>query len=114
MERRFFAGKPVSFEEAFPDIKEITIDATEGCLGSGFSSGRKMTLTKETLSAIEPCSNSCCKNGGHNLGSFISEMYHKKESSKEDTIMCNGYERMGRKATRRCLNGLKVKVNIKY
>lgn len=110
----FFRGNHIRFEEAFPDIENIKIEATERNLGSDFSSGRKMTLDKENFSGIEPCGNRLCKKGGHNIGDFISEMYNKKETSKENTIMCGGHENMGRWKTRRCMNVLKVKADIKY
>ena len=113
-EKYFFRGNPVSFEEAFPNIEEIKIEGTEGSLGSGFSSGGKRVLNKKNLGGLEPCSNSVCEKGGYQLGDFISEMYHKKKTSKEDTIMCKGHENMGRDQSRECLNGFSVKIEIKY
>jgi len=110
---RFFAGKSVSFEEAFPEIEEIKIEATEGSLGSGFSE-RKIVLSSENLSEIEPCSNRTCEKGGYDLGDFISTIVYKKDTSKSGVISCSGYEKMGVKDKRKCLNGLSVKVEIRY
>jgi hypothetical protein len=45
---------------------------------------------------------------------LISEMYNKREISKEKTISCKGYENMGRGQTRSCMNGLSVKIEITY
>jgi len=110
MSERFFAGKPVSFEEAFPEIKEIKIEGTEGDVAQR----NRVLLTKNNLSIS--CSNSSCKNKGYDLklGDFISEMYRNKETSKEGIISCGGYKSIGRGQTRRCCNHMNIKVDIKY
>ncbi|MBS3073349.1 hypothetical protein J4465_00945 [Candidatus Pacearchaeota archaeon] len=106
----FFRGNPVSFEEAFPEIEEIKIEGTEGDIAQR----NKLSLNKKTWGIS--CSNPLCKDKGYGvkLGDFISEMYHKKETSKEKIISCGGYESMGRGQTRRCLNHLSIRVEIKY
>jgi len=71
-----------------------------------------MSISNKTLG--EPCSSNVCEEGGYELGDFISDIYNKKETSKEDTIMCKGHEKIGRGQTRKCLNGFKIKVNIKH
>lgn len=108
-------GKPVSFEEAFPKIEEINIEGTEGDLGSGLSSGGKISLNKKNFGKIN-CSNSLCNKGGYEfeIGNLISEMQNKRETSREKTISCKGYENMGGRQTRRCMNGLSIKITIKY
>ena len=105
-----FRGKSVSFEEAFPDIEEIKIEGTEGDIAQKHN----ILLNKDNWGIS--CSNSLCKDKGYSvkLGDFISEMYRNQETSKEGIISCGGYESMGRGKTRRCLNHLKVKVEIKY
>jgi len=113
MAEPFFRGKPVSFDEAFPDIQEINIEATEGSLGSGLSE-HKIVLNKATLNGVESCSNRICEKGGYELGDFISDMYHKKETYKDGIILCKGHENMGRRQSRRCLNAFHLKVEIKY
>lgn len=106
----FFRGNSVSFEEAFPEIEEIKIEGTEGDIAQK----NKILLNKDTWGIS--CSNSLCKDKGYSvkLGDFISEMYHKKETSKEGIISCGGYENMGGGQTRRCLNHLTINVEIKY
>lgn len=106
----FFRGEPVSFEEAFPDIEEIKIEGTEGDIAQK----HKILLNKNTWGIS--CSNPLCKDKGYSvkLGDFISEMYKNKETSKEGIISCEGYESMGRGQTRRCLNHMNIKVEIKY
>src|SRR3989338_2041666 len=93
-----FRGKPISFEEAFPDIEEIKIEGTEGDV----MQENKILLNKSNWGIS--CSNPLCEDKGYNipLGDFISEMYRKKETSKDSIISCGGYENMGRKQTRRC------------
>jgi len=110
----YFRGESISFEEAFPEIEDIKVEGTEGDLGSGFVSGKKVNLNKENIGEIG-CSSFVCEEGEYALGDFISEMYNKKETFKEKIIMCKGHEKMGSgNPTRRCLNGLNIKVKIKY
>ena len=105
-----FRGKPVSFEEAFPNIEEIKIEGTEGDIAQT----NKILLNKNSLGIS--CSNPLCEDKGYSvkLGDFISEMYHKKETHKEGIVSCGGYENMGRGQKRDCLNHLSIKVEIKY
>ena len=48
----FFRGKPVSFEEAFPEIEDIKVEGTEGTLGSGFASGSKININKDNFDKV--------------------------------------------------------------
>ena len=106
----FFRGKSVSFEEAFPDIKELNIEGTEGDVAQH----KKIFLNKDNL-AIS-CSNPLCEDKVYNikLGDLIAEMYRNKETLRKEIISCGGYENMGQGQKRRCLNHLNVKLEIKY
>lgn len=110
MAEPFFRGKAMSFDEAFPEIKEITVKGTEGDIAQK----NHILLNKNTLGIS--CSNSLCENGGYpQLGDIIYEMYRKRETSKEGIIIsCKGHENMGRRQIRRCLNYLSIKIEIKY
>jgi len=105
-----FRGEPVSFEEAFPEIEEIKIEGTEGDIAQK----NNISLSKNNWGIS--CSNPLCKDKGYSveLGDFISEIYRNKETSKESIISCKGHENMGRGQTRRCLNHLNIKIEIKY
>jgi len=105
-----FRGKPTSFEEAFPDIEEIKIEGTEGDIAQN----NKILLNKDTWGIS--CSNPLCEDKGYGvkLGDFIFEMYRNRETSKEGIVSCGGYEKMGGKNRRDCLNHLSIKIEIKY
>lgn len=113
-EQPFFAGKPTTFEEAFPEIEEIEIRGTEGSLGS--ADKIEFSLNKDNINHFPSCSNRLCKNGGYlyKFNNLIAEMYHKKETSKEKLIVCKGHENMGRGQTRTCCNSINLKIKIKY
>jgi hypothetical protein len=100
----FINGKRVSFEDRFPDIENIKLNIGEG----------KNTLGKEDIGISIPCGNPTCEGKGFNIDNFISMMYFKRETSKEEIIKCDGYEKMGGKNRRDCINYLKVKCEIKY
>lgn len=105
-----FRGNPISFEEAFPEIGEIKIEGTEGDI----MQGNKILMNKANFGIR--CSNSLCNEGGYEpeLQNVISLMNRNKETSKEEIIMCKGHENMGRSHSRRCMNNMSIKIEIKY
>lgn len=100
-----------TFEERYPNIKNIEVEVIEL---SPDMNNRKSVLGKDGIGITFNCGRSVCKNGGFNLDSLIYLMNNKKETSKEETIICNGYEDMGRKNKRNCTNVFKIKIEIQY
>lgn len=109
-----FAQK-VSFEDAFPQIEDITIVGEESSLGSPQGnpfSYRKPHLPGEYID----CSNPVCYRGGFSVGSVLREMVRNKETEREARGICQGNEASpkGKKIYRKCLNTFKMKISIKY
>jgi len=104
-------GEMKTFEERFPDIEDLKIEVETLRMVGG---GKKWILGKEDIGIYIPCGNSMCEGHGFNIHNFISTMTFKNETFKEDTLKCDGYEKMGGKDRRNCINYLKVKAEVKY
>ncbi len=76
--------------------------------------GGKWVIGKEDIGIYLPCGNPMCEGKGFNIDNFVSMMYFKKETSKEATLKCEGYEKMGGRNRKDCINYLKIKGEIKY
>lgn len=107
-------GRKVSFQEAFPTIKEVTVNVEESNIyGRSGSYG----YTSKDIGEYIDCSNSRCYNGGFSIGSILRTMVSKKEIDFEtETIFCKGYEgsSKGRRRYRSCDHRFKAKVHIDY
>ena len=90
----FFSRKKVTFEKAFPEIKDIRIEVIEadGPFKPDFDNpaeypNNKMVYGKEVGEYID-CHNEFCYNGGFSIGSVIREMVKDKQLSKEGSAIC--------------------------
>ncbi|MEM3551071.1 MAG: hypothetical protein QXN87_00715 [Candidatus Bathyarchaeia archaeon] len=60
------------------------------------------------------CGNSECREGCYNIVlDIILPIYRERETEKEGTIVCRGYEKIGRD-TRSCFHIARYKLRIKY
>lgn len=121
-ETEFVFSKKVSFEEAYPEIKEISIEVIEsdGPLEPDFENpphypNRKMKYGKDVGEYID-CHNTVCFNGGFSVGSIIQEMVGQKQTYKQDSTFCRGYEGSpkGKKRYQSCLHMLHYRIRIQY
>ncbi len=96
-----FAQK-VSFEEAFPQIEDITIMGEEFSVGGPH--GKQF------------CSNPLCYRGGFSVGSVIRDMVRNKETEREARGLCQGNEGSPKvqKIYRKCYHTFKMKIAIRY
>jgi hypothetical protein len=110
----FLLSKKVSFEEAFPEIKDISIEVTEK--GKGVMPEFNTMIYSNNIGEFINCSNDVCYNGGFSIGEIIREMIASGQSELDTTKKCQGYEGSpkGRKRYRSCLNYFKIKVSIIY
>ena len=107
-DNRLFA-KSSTFQEAFPDVEQATIEWEESTLGIK-PSGKRTESLKE-IGVFIQCGNSNCHEGGYEIDTEILwDMISKKETKKEDILTCPGNERKGRS----CCNGIKYTVRITY
>jgi len=119
----YIFSKKVSFNEAYPMIEDITVKVEEY---NSFSlmpdNSRGLYPHKRFYNITNPpgefvnCSNTICYNGGFALGDILREMVSKKETVREDTAGCQGYEGSpkGRRRYRSCIHRFDYKIIIKY
>ncbi len=114
-ESNFVFVEKVAFEKAFPEIEDVSVVVEEQ--GDGVS---KWTSTrsygKSSVGEYIDCSNPLCYNGGFSIGSILREMVRNKDTHKEASEGCRGYEGSpkGRRKYRDCMNYFKIKIDIKY
>ena len=115
-ESRYVFREKVSFEEAFPEIKDIKVVCRE--IGYGVSRySRKSTYALPTIPGeYVDCSNPLCYNGGFSLGEILREMVRNRQTHFEGSRICQGYEGSpkGRRKYRDCLNSWNIEVDITY
>ena len=104
----------VSFEEAFPEIEDLKVFVKEYCHGA--RGGINTRSYGKEVGEFVDCSNPLCYNGGFSLGKIIRNMAGRKETHKEESVMCQGYEGSpkGRRKYRKCINAFEIVVDIVY
>lgn len=119
----FVFGKKTTFSEAFPEVKNITLEIEEdGKKPTYYShlpdaSVKKRVYRKDNFPGeFVNCSNPLCYNGGVRIGLIIDSMTSSKDTKYEKVFFCQGYEGSpkGRKRYRDCINRFKVKITIEY
>lgn len=114
----FLGTKTSSFAEAFPSIKSIEVSVREDedmmwKMGQGHTS----IFTESTLRGeYYDCSGRSCFSGGICIGDIIRDMVRSKETHRETSKRCQGYEGSpkGRRKYRNCMHMFYVKVSIIY
>ena len=108
-------GKITDFDEAFPEIDNVTIVVEQ--YGDGVNKWNQ-TQHRHKHSAGEyfDCSNPRCYNGGIRTGLILREMVRKRTRHHEESRSCQGYEGSpkGRRNYGPCFNSFKVTVDIEY
>ena len=107
-------SRKVSFKEAFPEIASLSIVVEED--GHGVREWNRVRHYGMNVGEFVDCSNSLCYNGGFSIGEILREMVRKKETHKEETAICKGYEGSpkGRRKYRNCINSFDITVDITY
>ena len=102
-------GKKVSFQEAFPQIDKINVDV------------KRVRYADEEIiywggGEYVDCDYELCYNGGFRIEKIIRLMVDNKETKKEGSCFCQGYEGSpkGRRRSRSCMNLFKYKIHIDY
>jgi len=115
-EANLFLAKKSSFDEAFPQIEDLTVRVKED--GHGVRELRKDLLyTKRNLPGeYINCSNPRCYNGGFSIGRLLRDMIYSKQTEQEKYEICQGYEGSpkGRRNYGPCDNSFLIKISIKY
>jgi len=107
-----FAQK-VPFAEAFPEIEALKVEVNVSEAGSGGSNRR---YSEDTLGEYVDCHNPLCFNGGLSLGAILRDMVRGRETSRDGSDLCQGYEGSpkGRRKYRECLWFFRWKVEVQY
>jgi hypothetical protein len=102
-----------SFSQVFPQIEGLKIVATES--GHEVNYGQNTQTYTGSVGEYIRCSNHFC-NGGFKIAEVIRQMTKINEPHREDTLICGGSETSpkGRRVYKRCMNSLRVVVDIKY
>ena len=113
-ETDYVFSKKVSFEEAFPEIADLKVVVEED--GHGVHEWNRTRHYGKGVGEYIDCSNSLCYNGGFSLGNILREMVRNRETHKETTEICQGYEGSpkGQRRYRSCLNHFKITVDIVF
>jgi hypothetical protein len=110
-----FSKKVDTFHEAYPTIAKLHVEVSEKELGSS-GLARRLTFTEQHFQHAVNCSNPVCYRGGVQVGWLIHDMVRNKETDREETKSCEGYEGSpkGRKRYRTCLHRFTVKAHVDY
>jgi hypothetical protein len=108
-EANFVFASKGPFEEAFPQIDSVDVDAAEGGYGP---------TTRAYWSGGEyvDCSNSLCYNGGVSIGRMLRTMVADGLTQSTFNELCQGNEASpkGRKVYRKCLHHFEVRITVTY
>lgn len=110
----YLFARKVSFDEAFPEIADLRVVIEER--RQGISEWNRVRHYAMNIGEHINCSNSFCYNGGFPIGKILREMVRNKETCKNETATCQGYEGSpkGRRKYRNCINCFCISVNITY
>ena len=106
-------GRKVTFAEAFPEVANMTVQVTETIAGSG---GTPQRFGIGSVGEYVDCTNPLCYNGGFRIGGVIRDMVSKRETSREGSDLCQGYEGSpkGRKNYGPCDRYFKWVISLQY
>ena len=110
-------AKKSPFKEAYPEIDDLTIEVNKTSHHNYTESPLKHHFSIENPPGeYIDCDNPLCYNGGFSIGSVLRRMVSNKETQKEGSGSCQGYEGSpkGRRRYRSCLSVFRYKANIKY
>ena len=111
-------AKNGTFDEAFPDIGDFTIQLIEAGQGTGVWEGDKRRVYRKSIppGVYVDCSNAFCCNGGVSIGSSLRNMVHTRATGHESTEYFQGYQGLPkrRRRYRSCMNRFKVKITLAY
>ena len=104
----------VSFEEAYPEIKDVEVRVEE--TGNGVHQSGELIFLKSQISAFVNCSNPLCYNGGVALHSIIRQMNQQRKTEDDTYKLCQGNEASpkGKRIYRKCMNMFHVKTRIQF
>jgi len=109
----FGLNKKNTFEEVFPEIEYVRLEYEERTMGAqplikGTHEFERGHGTPEFLAHIN-CSNPQCSEGGLSMVAILNVMVAGRETRKDFTIACPGFERF-----RRCVHFWKGVVTVRY
>lgn len=115
-ETNFIFSEKGSFDEAFPEIEDLTVEVEKSGEGVKEWNHKSVYRMQNFPGEYINCNNPLCYNGGFAIGSILREMVRNKQLELETSKFCIGNEGSpkGRIIYRKCLNSFNVKVTIKY
>ena len=97
-------------------VKVTTEETGYSPIGRYFDKPSIRAYDENTLGEYIDCSNRLCYGGGFSIGQVLREMVDGKQTHRETTRGCRGYEGSpkGRRRYRSCVNHWKITVDIEY
>jgi len=108
-------SKKAQFEQAFPQIEDVVVLVQES--GDGITEwNHSQRYTKPSIGEYIDCHNPVCYGGGASVGALIRDMVRNKESHKEATSVCRGYEGSpkGKRRYGKCFNDFTIMIDLTY
>ncbi|MGO8835884.1 MAG: hypothetical protein ACLQAH_01245 [Limisphaerales bacterium] len=112
-EANFVMGTKTTFENAFPEIEQCTVEVKEQ--GHNVPEWDKVRTVRNPGQYIN-CHNKLCYGGGFDVGWTIHEMVGKRETERSGSTLCQGNEASakGRRIYKKCMTFFEYKISIKY
>jgi hypothetical protein len=101
------------FEEAFPELEDVTVEFVEKDF---LLKARSGTWHLHGQGGVMPCGNPSCRRGGYELDRDIREMLRMGVLQKHIELHCRGDEGSpkGRKVGRRCERSIEATVTVRF
>lgn len=101
------------FKKGYPTIESIKIKAIEKGYVREWT--KPLIFDEKTISEYINCSNPSCQRGRFDIDIEIHGMVLKKETYREETLICGGEEGgLPKGKSRNCINRLNIEIKIKY
>jgi hypothetical protein len=116
----FDESKKVSFREAFPTIRHLSVEVAEiGAFEPGYNPPNgKDHYSEHTVAEFIRCHNPLCYGGGFRALDIVRDMVNKEEPAWETRRRCFGREGNASQARSRspspCINSFVVNITIDY
>jgi hypothetical protein len=106
-------GRKTTFGEAYPFVTELRIEVTASPMGFGRSQSYYFSLANPP-GKFCACPNAQCRDGGFDLGFHLHDMASARKTHMEVKGSCVGYEKLGRRDSRRCHYGFRATIDMKF
>ncbi len=101
------------FEEAFPELKDVRVEAIQLGHSEGGCDGKPRYYGKDARGYID-CHHPECYGGGVWFGKIVREMIAREETDRDEDRMCDGFEGTPKRPGRSCIHRFQLKIHLDY